>query len=53
MKFHHFQMHSPALLLPVALLLIHPLALKAAPGDADNDGLRDEVETNTGIFLCQ
>ena len=25
--------------------------LSAGPGDIDNDGLRDEVETNTGIFV--
>lgn len=28
-----------------------PTALLAAPGDADNDGLRDEVETGTGIYV--
>jgi arylsulfatase A-like enzyme len=33
------------------LLLFIPTALFAAPGDIDNDGLRDAVETNTGVFV--
>ena len=35
----------------VASLLIPASWLAAAPGDADNDGLRDAVETNTGIYV--
>ncbi len=33
------------------LLLSIPSTASAATGDIDNDGLRDEVETNTGIFV--
>ena len=32
------------------ILFLIPTALFAAPGDIDNDGLRDAVETKTGVF---
>jgi arylsulfatase A-like enzyme len=32
------------------LILLAPV-LQAAPGDTDNDGLRDVVETNTGVYV--
>ncbi len=44
MKFHRRLL---LLILPV----FTPSTLFAVPGDADNDGLRDEVETNTGIYV--
>ena len=34
----------------LSLMLFIPSTLFAVTGDADNDGLRDEVETNTGVF---
>lgn len=40
-----------SLLLVLILPVLAPCALLAAPGDTDNDGLRDEVETNSGIFV--
>lgn len=33
------------------LILCMATPLLASPGDADNDGLRDEVETATGVFV--
>jgi arylsulfatase A-like enzyme len=36
---------------PTLLWLALSSALFAAPGDLDNDGLRDEVETNTGVYV--
>lgn len=36
---------------PTFLWLALSSALFAAPGDLDNDGLRDEVETNTGVYV--
>ncbi|MEO7101642.1 MAG: sulfatase-like hydrolase/transferase [Luteolibacter sp.] len=36
--------------IPLLLIFVHSAAL-AVPGDIDNDGLRDEVETNTGIYV--
>ncbi len=36
---------------PFLFTLLLTSKLQAAPGDADNDGLRDAVETNTGIFV--
>jgi hypothetical protein len=33
------------------LTLAASVSIQAAPGDADNDGLRDEVETNTGVYV--
>jgi arylsulfatase A-like enzyme len=47
--FHFMRSHRH--LLPVLLILILPCPLSAASGDADNDGLRDAVETNTGVFI--
>ncbi|MEK7950842.1 sulfatase-like hydrolase/transferase [Luteolibacter soli] len=35
----------------VALFLMPVGWLAAVPGDADNDGLRDAVETNTGVYV--
>ena len=35
----------------LSLLFSIPTAVSAAMGDIDNDGLRDEVETNTGSFV--
>ncbi|MCW1923545.1 sulfatase-like hydrolase/transferase [Luteolibacter arcticus] len=37
-------------ILSIVALLMPTGRLAAAPGDADNDGLRDAVETNTGVF---
>lgn len=37
------------LIFAVAVLL--PWIASAAPGDLDNDGLRDAVETNTGVYV--
>lgn len=37
------------LVLPIFFCLFS--VLHAAPGDADNDGLRDAAETNTGIYV--
>ena len=45
---------SPAIKSCFALLVLAQGALVsvvAAPGDTDNDGLRDEVETVTGVFV--
>jgi arylsulfatase A-like enzyme len=44
-------MRGPRHLLPILLLFLLSCPLSAAPGDVDNDGLRDEVETGTGIFV--
>jgi arylsulfatase A-like enzyme len=38
-------------LVVVATLLMPVGRLVAVPGDSDNDGLRDAVETNTGIYV--
>jgi len=36
----------------IATLLLTPVGwLAAIPGDTDNDGLRDVVETNTGVYV--
>lgn len=32
-------------------MILAPSTLVAVQGDLDNDGLRDEVETNTGVFV--
>jgi arylsulfatase A-like enzyme len=44
-------MKPKPLRLVAAALLIPAGWLAAAPGDLDNDGLRDAVETNTGVYL--
>lgn len=41
--------HLSRLILAFAILL--PRIASAAPGDLDNDGLRDAVETNTGVYV--
>lgn len=46
-------MRSPRNLLPALIILFLPCTLSAAPGDTDNDGLRDAVETNTGIYVSE
>ena len=44
-------MKPKSLRLVVAVILACSSRLTAAPGDVDNDGLRDAVETNTGIYI--
>jgi len=44
-------MRTPRFFLPILLILLSPCSLSAAPGDSDNDGLRDAVETETGVFI--
>jgi arylsulfatase A-like enzyme len=44
-------MKPTPLRLVVAILLMPVGWLAAAPGDLDNDGLRDSVETNTGVYV--
>jgi arylsulfatase A-like enzyme len=38
-------------ILPCLILLVTSSVLVAAPGDTDDDGLRDEVETGTGVLV--
>lgn len=45
MRFVHRKSH-----LLLALLALLPAHLSGTPGDTDNDGLRDSVETNTGML---
>ena len=44
-----FQSKSFPVFFASAILI--PWIATGAPGDVDNDGLRDEVETNTGIYV--
>ncbi len=45
----NFQPKSFSFFFTIAILF--PSIATAAPGDLDNDGLRDEVETNTGTYV--
>jgi arylsulfatase A-like enzyme len=38
-------------ILSIIILIATNVLSQGAPGDSDNDGLRDVVETNTGVFL--